>query len=136
MTFCLFGFGFHKWFCTSDLLDINPVLVNPICSKCESKFRSEYKTFLDTEKEWEGNFDDFLLVHIGERLKVIATRFNQCKVMQLKDAEDHSKLGVYYEKAMNNLLDLFDRLLLCDEDMEMAMENMKHSFGERLASLA
>ncbi len=89
MTICIFGFGFHDSLCTCNLVEVDfSELSKLVCSKCETKLRSEYNSLLADERikqDRDGNFGDFLTIHINERLQNLAINFNNCEHTQLMD---------------------------------------------------
>jgi hypothetical protein len=99
---CIFGFNFHDWFCPCELLYIRPSeLGRLICSDCKYQLENDYEIFLNDRKEdWNGDFEDFLAVHIDERFKNLRMIYPEsCKhnltIKQLEVVE--MKLGRMYD---------------------------------------
>ena len=106
---CIFGFGFHDWFCPCQLVNAKMSdLDELLCSKCKSKFRSEYKTFLSDEKvksNWDGNLEDFLYVHIESRLSVTEMSLDdiyECGLSENQCDEVSKKFYTMYNNFMDS----------------------------------
>jgi hypothetical protein len=103
---CIFGFEFHDWFCPCELLYVRPSeLGRLICSDCKYQLKTDYETFLNDKKEsWNGDLEDFLAVHIDERLKKLRVMYPElCKSkLNIKQYEVvDRKLGMMYDNFIS-----------------------------------
>lgn len=106
---CIFGFGlFHNWFCPCGLLNVKTSDLNTlVCSRCESKFRSEYKSFMNDEEfksNWDGDFEDFLSIHVEERLKNIAMMYPDSCEYHLTSKE-YDRVSKKFKTMYDNFID-------------------------------
>jgi hypothetical protein len=102
---CIFGFGLHDWFCPCELVDKqHSDLEDVLCSDCKEVFWTEYLEFLKDEKiNWDGDFEDFLYVHIESRLNVLD--------MQMEDLHDCNLTDWEYENVFLKFYRMYGRFM-------------------------
>ena len=101
---CLFGFGFHEWFLPKDLTHIkrsNILRDLPICQQCKNKLENEYRN-IGGEKIQLINFNSFLNIHIGERLKNVSNIWEGECIMTEKQEE-------YFYIIYNGFMDYLEK---------------------------
>ena len=77
-----------------------------ICSDCKYQLKTDYETILNDKKEiWNGDFEDFLAVHIDERLKNLRLMYPElCKSkLNIKQNEIvDKKLCIMYDNFISS----------------------------------
>ena len=109
---CKFGFTYHPWFCPGDLTHVKKsnILKNlPVCDRCELKFHNEYLDFKDQDPIiWKYSFEDFLKLHIEERLWNLKNIWDRLYVT----ANQYEKFSTIFESFMdyNNSENVHDKM--------------------------
>jgi len=86
---CIFGFGFHEKFCPCELVNKSSDLGQLVCDQCNFLLQLEYGRFTSSpnQKDWDGDFQDFVGVFIEDRLKILEYRFHENDECDLSDRE-------------------------------------------------
>jgi hypothetical protein len=96
----------------------------PICQQCKNKFENEYRDIAD-EKIKSINFNSFLNIHIGERLKNVNSIWEGECIMTEKQAENlviicngfmdyMEKDNIYRNIILNAYIKLYNNKPGCD----------------------
>ena len=100
--FCIFGFDKHENIGHQLVTSKWEFLRLSICDRCERVLRKAYTHLINNG--WEGNFNAFRNMCIGERLKNLGMGLCGCKHLSENEVD----------KAIKSLTDISNRYMRCD----------------------